>query len=196
MNRGYTLIEMLVVLTVLILFLGIGVANFQAETEQNRIDQGQRKIGEILNLARKNAIAGQVSTNCIGTLLGYKVTLMQNPQRLAVYMMCNGTDVLYYTYRIDDIQNVSLSMMDYYSVLTSSSQGNISSMIFKTVQGGAQYQFGSGYADVDSNDRIRFIMQDAATNQCGQIRINASGFISECKVDSCGNTDNCTIVVQ
>ena len=53
--RGFTLIEMLIVLAIMGILLAIGVFNFQNFTAQQRVNEAQQVIAQTLNRARAEA---------------------------------------------------------------------------------------------------------------------------------------------
>lgn len=53
--RGFTLIEMLIVLAIMGILLAIGVFNFQNFTAQQRVNEAQQVVAQTLNRARAEA---------------------------------------------------------------------------------------------------------------------------------------------
>jgi type IV fimbrial biogenesis protein FimT len=55
-QRGYTLIELMVAITIVAILLGIGVPSFREFTRSNRITAAQNDLVTSLNLARSEAL--------------------------------------------------------------------------------------------------------------------------------------------
>lgn len=57
-RHGYTLFELLVVITIIILFTGISLAYYNSFNEQKRLETETKKFVETLELAKKKTISG------------------------------------------------------------------------------------------------------------------------------------------
>lgn len=79
-NRGFTLIEILISITIIILFSGITLAYYNNFTEDQKLKSESKRLISVLALARKMASAGVISdpTQCDISanyvFNGYKVT--------------------------------------------------------------------------------------------------------------------------
>ncbi|MFH0819367.1 MAG: prepilin-type N-terminal cleavage/methylation domain-containing protein [Patescibacteria group bacterium] len=77
--RGFTLIEMLVVLAVMGIMATIVFVQLDPHDPVKELDNSQRTLGVILQTARNYALSGKVCPACTGTVLGYGVFVVQNP---------------------------------------------------------------------------------------------------------------------
>lgn len=59
MQKGFTLIELMITLVVLVVALGIGVPNFVTWMKSNRLDTSSHTIAAVLQLARNEAVTRQ-----------------------------------------------------------------------------------------------------------------------------------------
>ena len=59
MQKGFTLIELMVTLVVLVVALSIGIPNFSTWIKNNRIDASTRTLASALQIARSEAVSRQ-----------------------------------------------------------------------------------------------------------------------------------------
>jgi len=75
MNRGFTLLELIISVGIVLVLTGIGVANYRIYTDKETLRQTVATIKSDLRLAQTKAIAGQKPVNASCTeLFGYKVS--------------------------------------------------------------------------------------------------------------------------
>ena len=73
MNRGFTLIEMIVAISIAAFMLGTGMLAYTRVARKQTLDQATAGVAQILTQARANALSGK-KQNCTATLLGWQVT--------------------------------------------------------------------------------------------------------------------------
>lgn len=87
-SRGFTLIEMLVAITIMTLIMGIGIASYQRFNEKQLVTSAATQLVSSLRQMQKKITVGDKPTGCVGTLQGY--ILRANAQGYAVYAQCNA----------------------------------------------------------------------------------------------------------
>lgn len=70
-NNGFTLLELTIVVSIILLFSAFSIANYTSFNEEKKLEQEAKKIVDTLNLASKKASSGDSS--CID-FRGYQVT--------------------------------------------------------------------------------------------------------------------------
>ena len=64
-SKGFTLIEIIIVITILVLFSGLSIASYNNYTEQQKLETDTKKIVDVLELTRKKANTNDASL-CAG----------------------------------------------------------------------------------------------------------------------------------
>lgn len=77
MSRAFTLIEMLVAVSIAALILGMGMIAYSKVARKQSLDQTAAGVAQILTQARANALSGNKSIGCT-TLSGWRVTFTAN----------------------------------------------------------------------------------------------------------------------
>jgi len=72
--RGFSLIELLIVIVIIALAAGVGVANFRDFSRRQDVDNFARILVGDLRTAQTNASGGRIITGCTGQFLGYQVS--------------------------------------------------------------------------------------------------------------------------
>lgn len=74
-NRSFTLIEILVTVTIILLFSGLSIPRYNTYTQQLKLKSEAEQITDVIELAKKKAIASELyDLNC-SDFTGYRVTL-------------------------------------------------------------------------------------------------------------------------
>lgn len=90
-NRvGYTLIELLVGISVIGIIFGIGFASYREFSRRQVLAQAASNLRSNLRLAQQKALAGEKPTGCTETLLGYTVSVTSSSY--SVYADCTTQD--------------------------------------------------------------------------------------------------------
>src|SRR5437762_5518928 len=74
MKKGYTLIEILVGLSIIGILFAVGYLNFRDYARRQAVVAASRALKSDLRLAQEQALAGQKPTGC-GTLNGYQLNI-------------------------------------------------------------------------------------------------------------------------
>lgn len=98
MKRGYTLIEILVVLTIIGLLFAVGYANFRDFSRRQTILDSSKELQGDLRLAQEMALSGQIPNDAkcstLNTLNGYNFKILTTgPSPVASYEIranCTG----------------------------------------------------------------------------------------------------------
>lgn len=70
---GFTLIETVVVIAIMMLFAGLSMTYFNGYAEEKKLESEEKKIIDILELAKKKAQVGDTSNYVCGEFSGYEV---------------------------------------------------------------------------------------------------------------------------
>lgn len=87
MKKGFTLIEMIVVVAIISLFFGLSLAYYNEYSDLKELDNAVQQIDDVLHLAQKKAIAGDIETAC-NNFTGYEVRCTASNQ-YDLYFCCN-----------------------------------------------------------------------------------------------------------
>lgn len=77
-EKGFTLLEIVIVLSVLTILSTIGIASFSSGSKAASVDGALNDVLSTLNLARSRAISQFKPAECEGVLEGYKVIINSN----------------------------------------------------------------------------------------------------------------------
>jgi Tfp pilus assembly protein FimT len=94
---GFTLIEMLVVFSLLFTFSTVGIASYVQFTNNQSLDASVGEFSTMLNTARVRAVSQvipEAATSCAGqTLQGYQISLMPWGKDYEIDILCGGNVV-------------------------------------------------------------------------------------------------------
>lgn len=90
-RRGYTLIEIMVVLTIGVILGTVGMVKYRDASKRQAVDAAAEKLVSALRKAQSNAAAGKKG-NCGGVLAGWEVTIYQNSY--TTWILCGTTPIL------------------------------------------------------------------------------------------------------
>jgi len=74
-EKGFTLLEIVIVLSVLTILSTVGIASFSSGSKAASVDGALNDVVSTLNLARSRAISQVKPAECEGVLEGYKVII-------------------------------------------------------------------------------------------------------------------------
>jgi type II secretion system protein H len=89
---GFTLIEVLVVATVIGLLTGVGIASYNRFNEKQRVQQAAMTFATELRVAQKRANAGEKPVGCLGDLEFYAITTTNSSNTYTLSTNCPGTE--------------------------------------------------------------------------------------------------------
>lgn len=92
-NFGFTLVELLVAVSILGIIFGIGISQYIRFNRRQLVEQTALTLKNNLRLAQNKAIAGEKPSDCL-TLEGYKVVFIsggeENPDSYKIIPSCGG----------------------------------------------------------------------------------------------------------
>jgi len=88
--HGFTLIEFLVVMTIMGVLFGIGVAQYINFNRSQILEQAAQELKNNLRLAQTKATTGEKPTECTTTLEGYQVSFSL-PRTYQIQAKCGGS---------------------------------------------------------------------------------------------------------
>lgn len=93
-SKGFTMIELIIVISIITLISVIGIASFAGRGKIAELDAAVSSVSSYLQLARSRAIS-QVKPQdpiiCSGVLEGYKVVINQADNSYEMDIVCGGT---------------------------------------------------------------------------------------------------------
>ncbi len=115
--RGFSLIELLVIITVIVLFLGFGMSKYNTYSQQVKLKNDAKKLVDVLELTKKKALSadllitpGTPNTFC-SNFTGYKVSIAASSYSLNY--CCSSTCSLVQNYDLSDNITVISGLGDY-----------------------------------------------------------------------------------
>ena|SRR3989338_2138095 len=95
-GKGFTLIEILVVASAIILFFGISLRYFNDFNELKKLEVETENLAETLRQARKSAASGDKSQFATETciLTGYSVIYSSENNKYSQHAICNGDKLI------------------------------------------------------------------------------------------------------
>lgn len=91
-SKGYTLLEILIVISITGLIFGVGYAGFREFSRRQAVVTSTRAIKEGMRLAQQQAISGKKPEGCNATLDGYSFEII-NSEGYVVSALC-GVEVV------------------------------------------------------------------------------------------------------
>lgn len=128
-NTGYTLIEILVTLTILSIAFSVGYANLRDYSRKQALEGFARQFRSNIRLAQENAIAGKKPEDC-SVLDGYKVTFTSSSY--SVEPVCSP-----------ELATTPVTVSNPLEVVTSPSTNPPTNFTFKALSSGVTFSTGS-----------------------------------------------------
>lgn len=85
---GYTLIELMVALTIAALLFLIGYASYREFVRRQALDNTYKELKSDLKLAQQQALSGEKPDSCTGALFGYEVAFAESAYTVSA--SCGG----------------------------------------------------------------------------------------------------------
>ncbi len=98
-NKSFTLIELLIVVSITLIFLGVSLVQYNTYTEQTKLKNEGKKLVDVLELAKKKALSADLFDKNCTSFTGYKVTVS-----LSSYSLLFGCASVY-----SSVQNYNLT---------------------------------------------------------------------------------------
>ncbi len=87
-NLSFTLIEILVSVSIVLLLSGLGLASYGQQIQEKKLKEEGQKLVDILELAKRKAFAGDKSNQICNDFNGYQV-YFNNPSQYFLRLCCN-----------------------------------------------------------------------------------------------------------
>lgn len=91
-NAGFTLLELIIVISIISLLSGSAFVYYNSFSSTKQLETESSSLANTLELARKRANSGDLSTSCSGDFLGYRVRINSLDYQLKVH--CSASDSL------------------------------------------------------------------------------------------------------
>lgn len=92
-QTGFTLLELLISITIMLLMVGIGIASFITFNERQQLTGGAKELQEFFRSAQTRARTGDIPVGC-GTFSGYNVQMAIDSSSAQMYAICSTGNVL------------------------------------------------------------------------------------------------------
>lgn len=153
-RKGFTLIELVVVVTIITLFAGLSIANYGSFNEEKKLIDEVKQLSATLYLARSKTSSADADPDICNDFRGYRVSLDSgSPSSFSFERNCNGT--------YDSTQTHTLTP----NVTLSASTANVS---FKPLSAGT-----------DLSSPLTVTLKNTVLSKCIDIVIQPSGVFSE-----------------
>lgn len=89
-NSGYTVIELLVVFSIIAVMAIVSIASFNSFNDSKINDSAVSDVAMLLNTAKSRAISQVKPSDCLNkTLIGYKVVITK-PDQYSMFVLCDN----------------------------------------------------------------------------------------------------------
>lgn len=90
---GFTLLELLISITIMMLMVGLGIASFITFNERQQLTGAAKELQEFFRSAQTRARTGDVPAGC-GTFSGYNIQMAIDSSSAQMYAVCSSGNVL------------------------------------------------------------------------------------------------------
>ena len=161
MKKSFTLIEILVVITIMVIFIGSTLVSYHTFTEQTKLKNEAKKLIDIIELSKKKASSGDLNKLiCNGGFLGNELNIQTNSYSLNLRCAIAPTSQLIVTYSFPNL-NISI-------------QSGTGLFRFKQLTTGMEYK--ADEAALPSVAPI-IILKNSVIDKCVTITISAVGIV-------------------
>lgn len=154
MNNGYSLLELVVVISIVGIMLGVGAMSFSGVNSRRKVEKDIATFVDVLNAARQKTIDRDIgaTTNC-ATFEGYRVRVVAPASQVELYRLCGAVVVpVIATYQFSSAEILPATTFD--------------------------IDFEQPYGTLKGAEQIVTIKNDRV-GECAEIRITTAGIISE-----------------
>ena len=110
-NKAFTIIELLVVIAVMLIFIGMTLAQYNNFTEQTKLKNEGKKLVDIMELAKKKSLSSDLEDKNCTDFNGYRVTISSGSYSLL--FGCNSTYSVVQNYSLPPKITVTTGTGDY-----------------------------------------------------------------------------------
>jgi len=154
---AFTLIEILVIVTIITIVTGIGLAYYNDDNHRKNLFKEQRKLVDVLSLARKKTMANDDQNHSCTDFQGYQVNVV-NANSYSMTLCCDASCIGIQTYNL------------------------ISDVVFQTITTSLQFK----PITLNVNPAETFTLRNSAlSNKCVQVTVSSAGVISTSDIISC-----------
>lgn len=98
--KGFTLIELIVVVAIILIFSAMAIAQYNGFSEQSKLKSEVKKVADVLELARKKSLSNEILNSCVGNFSGYKLNFSSNKDYELSFCCAGSCSTSVYTYHI------------------------------------------------------------------------------------------------
>ena len=155
LNLSFTLIELLITVTIIFIFSGLTLSYYNNFTQEQQLKNEAKKFVDVLELAKKKAISGDQSNQTCNDFNGYRISA--SPTTYQLSLCCNG----------DCSNNISIN--------TYALENNV------TFENNLTFQFlplARGVTSLISTFPITICMKNNIINKFNKITVEKTGIIN------------------
>lgn len=179
-KKGFSLIELLIVIGIILIFSGITLASYNTYTQEQKLETSARKILDVIDLARKKISAGDVSAGCTGNLLSYEIKKLPDDVTFEMRIICADSNNFIQSYVLSSDHSVQFESMN---IVGSNS---IDSVRFLAVTSGVEVQNNLGeYTVMPSNETVEILLKNRIISKCYSIVLNSAGVVTTSQITTC-----------
>lgn len=153
-SRAFTLIELIVVIAIIVLMSGLSLAYYNNFTEQQKLEGETNKIIEVLELAKKRALASDLQNITCEKFGGYVVSFTANS----------------YSMKLSCTPDCGISCKRTFLVSSSN---------FAIISDSPILTFKPMYSGIVPAAGVNVTLTDSQLNKCKKINISSTGIISK-----------------
>lgn len=91
LKKSFTIVELIVVLSIIAIFLGLGMANYQNYQQETLLKQESKNFVENFELTKKKAFSSELyDLNCIN-FNGYRLVINPDNKSYDIFFGCNNS---------------------------------------------------------------------------------------------------------
>jgi len=165
--RGFSLIELIVVIAILGVFFGLFGFNYNRATERAQLRSATAELRSLIDLTRHNTLAGLVPEECsLANFQGYGLIFDLYAEEVTQYSLCNNLRTIISTFGFSKHPHIEIKTVTKPEVYF--------------IKGTAELLDGAG---AKTTQTIK--LENTRTSECSAITINQFGLLSTDESVSC-----------